>query len=248
MDFREIGDRIGTEAITEQIVQGKKFNEDLNGALPDEAQGTALQILMARIVGTAVAEHTVGYGGKVSVAPNTGDGLDLEELCVVMQVNEAGDFVAIWWKVGPSPTAWVNLAGEEDDHLVIADGTDDTPGTLAGKVAAETNISVVVEVVDGVRKLVIRGKALSNELPLPDGIADPGDTSSGQATARRHVHPSADTAGGDLYMIGSFDAVDLVLFGNGVIGFNLDPGMQATPSGAFDLRRSVTTGGNLGPY
>jgi hypothetical protein len=153
MDFREIGDRIGTEAITEQIVQGKKFNEDLKGALPDEAQGTALQILMARIMGTAVAEHTVGYGGKVSVAPNTGDGLDLEELCVVMQVNEAGEFVAIWWKVGAEPTAWVNLSGTTDDHLVKASSSDEIPGPLDAKEASGVGIHQEVKTIDGEQKL-----------------------------------------------------------------------------------------------
>ena len=43
--------------------------------------------------------------------------------------------------------------------------------------------------------------SLSTDDPLPDGVADPGDVASGQATAKGHVHPlvSAETHGGKLW-------------------------------------------------
>jgi hypothetical protein len=101
---------------------------------------------------------------------------------------------------------------------------------------------------DWVKILGVSDLTLSTEDPLPNGIANPGDTTSKKATAQRHVHPADDNAGGFLYLVGPYDEIPLTLYGNGVVGFNLDLGMQATPSGVFSVHRTVTTGGNLGGY
>jgi hypothetical protein len=92
------------------------------------------------------------------------------------------------------------------------------------------------------------GLELTNELPLPDGIADPGDVASGQATAKRHVHPLADTAGGDRYLIGDYPAVAVSLYATPVIGLGLNPELQTDPPAAWEWSGvCYPQGGYLGP-
>jgi len=90
---------------------------------------------------------------------------------------------------------------------------------------------------------------LSTELPLEDGVADPGDTASGEATAKRHVHPSQATAGGDLYLIDDVDAVPLVYYATDVIPYTYaNPVLGIAPSGAWDLSKKVSYGSSQGGY
>lgn len=89
--------------------------------------------------------------------------------------------------------------------------------------------------------------ALSTELPLEDGTADPGDTSSGQATAKRHVHPSQATAGGDLYCIDGVAAIPIVYYATDIIPYQYaNPVLAIAPAGVWDLYRMVTIGVSQG--
>jgi hypothetical protein len=86
------------------------------------------------------------------------------------------------------------------------------------------------------------GVTLSTELPLEDGIADHGDTSSGEATAKRHVHPDKDVVGGDLYFVGATAAVPVVYYATAVFGSPGDPELATSAPGAFDISRTVIAG------
>ena len=89
-----------------------------------------------------------------------------------------------------------------DTFKVMTDSPDTAPGYLDDKIVDNANNPLPVVTVGGVRKVQLpSGVALSTDLPLPDGIADPGDVASGEATAKGHVHPLVppDTHGGKLY-------------------------------------------------
>jgi hypothetical protein len=86
---------------------------------------------------------------------------------------------------------------------------------------------------------------LSTELPLEDGIADPGATSSGEATAKEHVHPTKDTAGGDLYLIDSTAAVPIVYYASDVIPNQYaNPKLVTASPASWDIGVAVTDGGS----
>jgi hypothetical protein len=89
-----------------------------------------------------------------------------------------------------------------DDHKVKADAPDGSPDYLQGKIKDGAHIAWTIDTTGGIRKLrgdvtwptIPSGPTASLEIPLPDGVGDPGDTSSNEYAAKRHVHPALTPA------------------------------------------------------
>jgi hypothetical protein len=75
------------------------------------ASAAAFAKLLSEETSKLLIQYMVAYAGKVTTAPNTGDGQDYPIPTVLMQVDESDGFVAVWWKSGPVATDWRNLLG-----------------------------------------------------------------------------------------------------------------------------------------
>jgi hypothetical protein len=135
------------------------------------------------------------------------------------------------------------------DHEVKATPDDTTHGALIDEVEGAGGVTIDVHTVAGKPKVrftgptIPTGVGLSTEDPLEDGIANPGDTSSGQATAKRHVHPDKDTVGGDLYFIDAVAAAPIVYYATDIIPWQgADPRFGIAPVGAWDIGVKLTQG------
>jgi hypothetical protein len=120
------------------------------------------------------AENKILEGAGISITKNTG--VDAEgDTYKTLTIEATG---------GPG----------SDDHEVKADSADTGHGSLDDKLKMGTHISKSVVTDAGVKKVQLDVSwptvpTASTEDPLPDGVADPGETSSNEYAAKRHVHP-----------------------------------------------------------
>jgi hypothetical protein len=109
MAKRAIGILIGDETTDEQNAAGAAFITSLGSLLPTQEQSAEFSKLCAQIMGDVLVRHVPGYVGFTTVAPNTGGGLDYPIPAIVMQVDNSGNFVALWWKSDDAPTKWKRI-------------------------------------------------------------------------------------------------------------------------------------------
>lgn len=124
--------------------------------------------------------------------------------------------------------------------------------THIGPVSGDGSILISIQMAGEVPQLDLRSASgvgsLSTKLPLENGVADPGNTTSGRATAEDHVHPSQDTAGGDLYCVDAIAAETITYYATPTIGLDAQPTIAEGAPDAWDMAIMPTTGGNLGGY
>ena len=110
-DLRKIGIKIGDDTLTAQKVAAAAFLASLGGALPSGDASAAFQKLCGEIAGDVMVENMPAFVGTTPSAPNAGDGLDYPEPSIVVQVDEDGNFVTVWWKHGDALTDWHEMGG-----------------------------------------------------------------------------------------------------------------------------------------
>ena len=193
--------------------------------------------------------------GTVIEAAIGSTGVDLPVPSIAMQVDGFGVFAALWWKSGPNATDWTSITSPQWEQITvdptggaglvrplrtivwqnntsspaapvalwIKNGSGNTAWSKLWPISPGTNI------------------VLSTELPLEDGIADPGDPSSGQATAKRHVHPDKDTVGGDLFFVAGVPAVPITYYAvNNYPYPGSNPMLGIAPVGVWELSQIPT--------